>query len=353
MKTAKKWLALLLAVLMLAPVCGLPLNAVQPLPAQAKTYNVGDIITFGGYPQSRVTDSTTIAALNSIAAKWYSYGYYSGDKHGTNGSLPGAMRSGDWMKYCDVCYNNAKYRGVIFTQYRPTGTGWISDSAYSVQDDHGYYINQVYWFLWEPIKWVVLDPTAGLVMSEKVLDSQAFNNTIYYTENTGFAVDSEGDPGFTMDPEGLIAANQYESSSIRFWLNNDFYYTFCSASNRKKIKITELDCEDSVCSDRIFLLSADDVVRKEYGFTSNASRKTTSSDYTKCQGSYRSVFWRLRSVGSNSERNMFCFSDGSIQNYAGASDISVGVRPAFQFKNGIVEDNNPNGGNGVTALQAM
>lgn len=70
-------------------------------------YSVGEIIEFGGYPQSRVTDSATVSALNAKvkSTDWQSYGYYSGD-----GSV-GSMQSGDWMQYCDIYLNGNKYRG--------------------------------------------------------------------------------------------------------------------------------------------------------------------------------------------------------------------------------------------------
>lgn len=42
----------------------------------AHTWQVGDIGTFGSYPQTRVTDSALLSALNSQMLNWVSYGYY-------------------------------------------------------------------------------------------------------------------------------------------------------------------------------------------------------------------------------------------------------------------------------------
>lgn len=50
--------------------------------AAEKTYKVGDIVSFGSYPQSRVTDSATVSALDKISKNWVSYGYYSGNSGG-------------------------------------------------------------------------------------------------------------------------------------------------------------------------------------------------------------------------------------------------------------------------------
>ena len=56
----KKALCLVLAIIIV--VGTIPLAN-----AGSNTYKVGDIIKFGSYPQSRVTDNVTINALNSKA----------------------------------------------------------------------------------------------------------------------------------------------------------------------------------------------------------------------------------------------------------------------------------------------
>ena len=108
MNKTKRFFSLVLAVLMLL--------SISPMAyAESDTYQVGDIIQFGSYPQSEVTDETIIAELNALAPEWEdwtSYGYYSG-----NGNY-GSMVQGDWMRYTDVNYNGNKYRGVKFrTKY--------------------------------------------------------------------------------------------------------------------------------------------------------------------------------------------------------------------------------------------
>ena len=115
----KSLLALTLAFIMLlgaAPLSALvgidfaSLFAPKAEAAEAAC-KVGDIIEFGSYPQSRVTDSATVSTLDKISKNWVSYGYYSGDE--SYGYRYDSMVRGDWMRYADITYNGAKYRAVF------------------------------------------------------------------------------------------------------------------------------------------------------------------------------------------------------------------------------------------------
>ena len=90
---------------------------------------VGDIITFGSYPQFKVTDTKTIAALEtaSAAVEWRSYGYYSGSGEHDDGE----MKPGDFMLYKDFAMSGEKYRAVSFHEYRPGFTGGLKEKVYS------------------------------------------------------------------------------------------------------------------------------------------------------------------------------------------------------------------------------
>ncbi len=95
-------LCIVLSLLMLLTVTPMTVFAEE---TETKTYKTGDIIEFGSYPQSEVTDAALKSALTSRAGStdgWTSYNYYIG----------GAQ--GDYMKYTDVEYGGAKYRGVYF-----------------------------------------------------------------------------------------------------------------------------------------------------------------------------------------------------------------------------------------------
>lgn len=180
----KRTITMLLAVIMIGGLA--PLGALT-LWASAKKiseFKQGDIVTFGQYPQSEVTDSATIASLNAAPQTWQSYGYYSG----TGSSYDGQMWPSDYMQYCDVLLGGTKYRGVNFSQYRPSSTGGsLSANQSYAQHFNGYDPDTTYWFRYEPLLWRVLDPAAGLVLCEKVVDSQPYNNYILLPAATNTA----------------------------------------------------------------------------------------------------------------------------------------------------------------------
>lgn len=127
----RKFAAVLLAIVLLcaAPIselAGVDCTVLFAPKAEAvgKTYKVGDIVEFGSYPQSKVTNSSLVSALNSVSKNWVSYGYYSGTGcYATDyGTGYATMVQGDWMKYADFTYNGTKYRAVTFSQYRPSWT---------------------------------------------------------------------------------------------------------------------------------------------------------------------------------------------------------------------------------------
>ena len=355
-RTGGKILSILLAavmVLSLAPFGVLSDLAKTALPvAAAKSYSVGDIITFGGYPQTRLTDAATIAALDAkvTAGDWKSYGYYSG-----NGDY-GSMVPGDWMEYCDIKLNGGKYRGVRFSQYRPGQTGDPNTGA-TEQADNGYYPNNIYWFRWESLRWRVLDQSKGLVLCEKIIDSQAYSNTIYWKSNS-----------YTNDAAGEHYANDYATSSIRNWLINDFYNNAFSSAEQALIGNTVPDnsafstsysqYNSASTTDKIFLLSYNDMLNAAYGFSSSDracdTRRAQGTDYAKCQGLWvlnsSSVFgnsyWWLCSPGPNSSHAANVGGDGDVISFGFVNYTGEGVRPAFQFKSGISESSNPAGGSG-------
>lgn len=252
--------------------------AVILFPADNIGGNVGDIIEFGSYPQTRVTDSATLTALNALSKTWISYGYYSG-----TGEF-GTMTQSDYMKYADVTYSGNKYRAVTFSAYRPYYTFGTSSSTY--QDDNGYSTNTVYWFKYEPIEWRVLDPATELVLCETIIDSQAYSDTMY------------GSDPYYNNSAKTIYATDYETSSIRAWLNDDFYNTAFSAAqqanilsvNRENTAYISTSYNSNNTTDKVFMLSWNEAQNTAYGFTSNISQTPTryaqGSDYAKSQGLY-------------------------------------------------------------------
>ena len=295
---------------------------------------VGDIITFGSYPQSEVTkesDSATYSKLEAAAKNWVSYGYYSGDGDYFS------MQSGDWMEYADMDINGDganDYRAVRFTQYRPYGTYYPSSSDRSSQDDNGYTVNNIYYFKYELLRWQVLDPKTGLVLSKSIIDSQAFSNTIFLSLNL-FG-------GYANGATSKNYANDYATSSIRKWLNEDFFNTAFTSAQKQNILPTTLDNSaystkyskyDSVSTtDNIFLLSYSEA----QSFTNSEARKAVVTDYAKAQGlgidsSNKCSYWHLRSAGGDSDFSCGVYSDSTFDVYGGSVAGIGGVRPALRL----------------------
>ena len=329
MKAGKKILSLVLAIIMI--VCTMPFAF-----AEGESYKVGDIIQFGSYPQSEVKDESLLAELNALVPEWdewISYGYYEGKSHYNLFYV--TMQSGDWMRYIDITFNGYVYRAVKFIKYRPARTFEYADYTYSIQDLYGYNINNVYWFKFEPIDWRILDLETGLVMCETVIDAQPFNNTIngYFTDSTW-----------------THFVNEYESSSIRKWLNNDFYNTAFTQNEKNEISTTTIDNKtgkhsggytivaDKETEEKIFILSDDDAVNNAYGFSSEKTdydiyRMTYSSDYAKSQGVNLNV-WLLRSPGDDYEYCCTVGDNGNIDSHGFETFYTgTGIRPALSICN--------------------
>ena len=102
-------------------------------------------------------------------------------------------------------------------------------------------------------------------MCESIIDSQAFNNYMYYNGNNYYSNSS-----------CTYYASDYANSSIRQWLNNDFYNTAFSSSEKSKIVTAEYENKSTYSSkydsettyDKITLLSYWDAEDINYGLNS-------------------------------------------------------------------------------------
>lgn len=278
----------------------------EPPKTRLEDYSVGDIIEFGLYPQSEVTDESLISVFNSVSKSWVSYDYYmNGEKS-------------DFMRYFDFQHEKEKYRAVIFLEYRPVATD-KQDTGWQ-QYDNGYYTDTIYYFKFEPIKWRVLNPQTGLVVCNSIIDSQPYirsNNTLFYQRI-------------------------YDESYIRSWLNGKFWYTAFNANQQDMILDTEYEQSNYVYSndtttssgvsahytltDKIFLLSDKEIENENYGYISNSTRKLNETDYANCQG-----------LGSGSEKwyslrtSSKIQSSGAINNSIVYSDGACGYRTISQY----------------------
>ncbi len=328
--------ALLVSVLLIgiAPMGGFGL-APKANAKNISSCKVGDIIEFGSYPQSKITDSDLIAKIEAAgkSISWVDYNYYIG----TGTSDDGNMKPVDGMMlYKDIPYNGSKYRAVKINQYRPYRTGNTSSETY--QYDNGYNKGNIYYFKYEPLTWRILDPSEGYVMCNQIIDSQAYQNFIYYNGSEYY--NSEACENYASD---------WVTSSLRQWLNNSFYKTAFSAEEKSQIGTSHLENKSIISIaynsadtyDKIFLISYYDAANSAYGFDSSsdandAARQLKGTDYAKCQGLYVSSsydgpsWWRLRSP-NNSYGATEVVLGGWAYGYCGAGDTDGGVVPAFKF----------------------
>lgn len=282
----------------IVPATGTTTYTAQWLPY---TYVAGDVIDFGTYPQSKVTDTALIDLLEAEELQ-------------TDNT---------------VAYNGAKYKRAYFSEYITLEGGTSTDPNETRQDENGYYINTAYWFKFEPVEWRVLSNTNGvlLAMALSIVDSKAYNNQ-YNADMT------------------------WETSTMRSWVNDSFYNTAFESNEKLKIQTSLVINEDNAdyetlggnnTSDKVFLLSQSEAANTNYGFNANynnpdSTREAAGTDFAKCSGLYVSdsagyegnCVWWLRSPGSYQHYAGNIDVDG----YGGRSDTAVstyiGVRPLLR-----------------------
>ncbi len=341
MNTMKKLLSVLLAAILMLP--GMAAFAAAD-EEEGLVFQTGDFIQFGSYPQSEVKDDALITVLNGMNANWQSYGYYTGNDRDNDGG----MVASDYMQFADVPYEGETYRGVRFIQYRPGRTSSSSSAARSGQDENGYITGTTYWFLWEPLRWHVLDPETGLILCETVIDSQPYNNyRLLYSQ------DIYGNDADWGDASKKYYANNYEKSDIRAWLTDEaqagsFLNMAFTEAQREKIFASELenkaygiersDYNSASTTDKVFLLSWTDAMTRYYGFAGNEredpARQVKGSDYAKCQGLHVNTEngcseWRLRTAGSTSAYSCYVDTAGKLGTYCFVNSTIYGIRPAL------------------------
>lgn len=306
------------------------------------------LVRFGFYPQTRVTDATTLSLLDDTynvtddlptaadAKNWIDYGYYSGT--GTKGT----ETQGSYMWYRDVYMMNVEYRAVYFTGYRPT---YIYDSNTSTSNSNipsstsgSLKTGQVYYYLYEPLQWRVLssDGDKRLLMSNKAIDAQPFYN------------------GTSSRTIGGVSyyCNNYEQSTIRSWLNSTFLGAAIPSEYLNSVLTTTVDnsasstvssstwsyCSNDT-SDRLFLLSYADVTNTQYGFNTSANasdtaRKIEATSYAMCQNTATSyggslTYWMLRSPTYRGGYSIsYVFTSGEIF-YCTNDTTDTGTVPAM------------------------
>ncbi|MGN0448378.1 MAG: DUF6273 domain-containing protein [Acutalibacteraceae bacterium] len=322
MKNAmKKILCAVLVVVIL--VISMPFMGIR-YSVKAVEYKNGDIIKYGTYPKSKVTNSSLITQLNSVDKTWKNYGRYT--KNGTYVN---------WYKYADFFYKDIKYRAINLINYY---SGYEAENGYSK--------NTIYYFQYSPLSWKILDSSTGLIICNEIIDCRAYQDIV-------INVDEE----YWQDTSKSFYASDYSKSFIREWMNKDLYNTAFTADQKSNIKITEIDNKDSkylsnVVSDKMFLISYDDANT----MLNSSSRDRYGTDYSKCLGLHRmpgnfygwgvgqSWWWLRTPYNSNETRTVYDDGAGGgspIRSYY-VDNTSIGVVPACcldELKNDISINN--------------
>lgn len=318
MKHARRMLGVLLTLAMLFTTLSVGWSA------SAVDYKTGDVIKFGTFPQSEVTDTKLIGKLADAKKNWNSAGYYSG----TGSWDDGKMTASDYMQYADFIYDNAGYRAIQFTKYRPSQSGGVASPTSG--NGSGYATDFIYYFKFEPIEWIVLDAAKGLVMSKKLLDSQPYQNLVKKNGSNFYA--------------GSSYANNYKNSSLRAYLTGAFYDAAFSTTQKNSIVKTSYSyasygssASTPAVTDAVTVLSYNDCLNTAYGFqnTINADSSLVANEitaYAKSQAikdNNGKAEWWLRTPDTATGQASCVTTTGALSHAATVNLTNKGVRPVI------------------------
>lgn len=173
---------------------------------------------------------------------------------------------------------------ITGANYDANGDAWVDGTKYrrisksdTCKDD--YFGGRTYrYFVWEPIKWKVLqnDGSTLFVMADQGIDCKNFN-------------------------EEWISVT-WENCTLRSWLNSTFYSTAFSAEEQSAVVAQTVSTEDNPENeieggndtfDKVYLLSTEEVTSPAYGFcedysTYSVSRRVQASDFANAMGAWTS-----------------------------------------------------------------
>ncbi|MCR5282139.1 MAG: DUF6273 domain-containing protein [Lachnospiraceae bacterium] len=170
-----------------------------------------------------------------------------------------------------------------------------------------------------PIKWRILsvnsDGTNAFLIADQVLDCMRFNST------------------------------KWEGSTLRSWLNNDFYNSAFSEEDQKAIIETEVEnpvfeetgvAEQKPTMEKVYVLSYWEASNEEFGFLNNRTRRTMVTPYAKTRALQFSDIdtanWWLRTKGNKEPADMISTvnTGGGLQkDWYSTRTVGIGVRPVL------------------------
>lgn len=186
------------------------------------------------------------------------------------------------------------------------------------------------WYLVEPLVWRIIYNYGNgtlLIVSDQVIDSKPYNES---AQNV-----------------------TWESSSVRSWLNGDFYKTAFGGLSTGSILTTAVDnsagsslfsYDQPNTEDKVFLLSYGDLINESYNFNTNPQyddpqRRATSTEYAQSKGTASGYCnWWTRSTNGSQVQYVLA-SDGCVgtcHSPASANSTGYGIRPAMVVSDDIV-----------------
>jgi hypothetical protein len=192
-----------------------------------------------------------------------------------------------------------------------------------------------------PIQWRVLQNSGSelFLLSEYILDCKRYH---------GKSVDIKWRDCVDMT---------WHDCDLRKWLNDEFYNTAFTATEKELIKITH--CTDNGedtpdTKDKVFLLSVNEIkyltdihgkdlrravgtdfakAKKSDGCDLYVYDKTVKANYIIKNGEeFGCSWWWLRTQGNKASRAYFIGTNCSIRSYGNNSSARDGVRPALKIK---------------------
>ncbi len=263
-------------------------------------------LCYGLYPQTNVNEKNLIASLNQL------------EKPESNG----------WY-----LYEEDYYAKVVASPY---------SNSYQFENGDTIVEGETYWFKCEVIEWDVLKDNAGeyQLLSRRLLDKYEYNDSI---------------SNRTINGKTIYPTN-YEFSSVRSWLNDEFYHT-AFALNSSHLQKTVVDnSKDSGLFDKemyasndtedyVFLLSDREYTSLDYGFPTTTdtslNRCCKTTDYARARGiyyypsalytQYCGVYWTRSPSGTYSYCSRAINVDGKIV-VSQVDSSYVGIRPSIVTK---------------------
>ena len=249
-------------------------------------------LTYGLYPQTRVSDEATLASLNALTST-ESNGWY--------------LLNGEYY---------AKKEAY------PYGKSYVFDDGTTIVK------GTTYWFKCEPITWKILSSSDGeySLVSTVLLDVHRYNE--YYSET---------------DENGCYM-NNYENSEIREWLNGDFYNKAFSLGDSiiqtttvdNSAATTDSSSNSYACGnteDKVYLLSYQDYTNTAY-FADSTARKCKATDWARASHALcypNGYYWTRSPLSSNYGVAWYVNYGGGLGN--DLVDLSFNsVRPSLRIK---------------------